>query len=115
MRALRRKSLWVDLRWVKFCCMATTASETKSIDVQQAASEAAAYFKRLYADHEIESLSLEEVELSEDGKYWMITLGYSFRGSKHVSIFGTPVTKYKVFKVNATSGRVVAMKIRKLE
>lgn len=51
--------------------------------------------------------SLEEVELSSDKIYWYVTLGYLknvFSGAK----------EYKEFKVDANTGDVLSMKIRKV-
>lgn len=73
---------------------------------------------------DFENLRLEEVELSEDNKYWLITLGYDIpRKSQNplIAIAGlTPqegkilTREYKIFKVNSETGKVEAMKIRKL-
>jgi hypothetical protein len=87
------------------------------IDARQAASAAAAYFKELYPN--VVSFSLEEVELSEDGSHWLITLSFEIPANPHLGNvlvqFQAPKTKFKVFKVDAKTGKVVAMKIRKLE
>lgn len=55
---------------------------------------------------ELQDVRLEEVELSEDKSYWLITLGYQP---------GTGIVRdreYKIFKVNATDSLVMSMKIR---
>lgn len=97
--------------------VATTTVKTPKVDVRAAASAAAAYFKELYPN--IAACNLEEVELSEDGTHWLITL--SFETSPTQSLgnvlnpFQPPKTKFKLFKVDARTGRVMAMKIRKLE
>jgi hypothetical protein len=86
------------------------------IDVRAAAQAAGAYFQDLYPN--VTSFSLEEVELSEDGNYWQITLSFeiSQKSGMLVSLpFQPPRTKFKVFKVDARTGKVLAMKIRKLE
>ena len=97
--------------------VATTASKKALIDVRAAANAAAAYFKELYPN--VTAFSLEEVELAEDGGHWLITLSFEIQPTSGlgnaVSRFQPPKTKYKVFKVHARTGRVVAMKIRKLE
>jgi len=90
--------------------------KTVRIDARQAASAAAAYFKELYPT--VISFSLEEVELSEDGSHWLITLSFDINtnpGLGALMAFQPPKTKFKVFKVDAKTGRVIAMKIRKLE
>ena len=102
--------------------MSTTLSapkKTERIDARTAASAAAAYFKELYPN--VISFSLEEVELSEDGSHWLITLSFEIPaglGSGFGSVMialQPPKTKFKVFKVDAKTGTVIAMKIRKLE
>jgi hypothetical protein len=78
-------------------------AETSRISAKQAANSARAYMKSLVpvaAD-----VSVEEAELSEDERFWLITLGYEF------APFGGP-KEYKVFKVDAQSGEVLSMKIR---
>lgn len=88
--------------------------ELKRIDVRQAALAAGEYFKTLYPG--VHSYSFEEVELSEDGKYWFITLSFDWTTkSNPLGIFQPPKTKFKVFKVNVKTGEVVSMKIRQLE
>ena len=100
--------------------MSTTMSAPKKsarIDARQAASAAAAYFKELYPN--VVSFSLEEVELSEDGSHWLITLSFEIPANPRLGgvlvQFQPPKTKFKVFKVEAKTGKVVAMNIRKLE
>ena len=60
-----------------------------------------------------DSLTLEEVELSEDEKHWLITLGFQeYRG---LTPFDQASQKYKLFTVDATTGQVRAMKMRLVE
>jgi hypothetical protein len=94
-----------------------TAPKKLKVDARMAASAAAAYFMGLYPS--AKSFSLEEVELAEDGNHWLITLSFeilaTLPSSNVVLPFQPPKTKFKVFKVDAKTGKVVAMKIRKLE
>jgi hypothetical protein len=76
------------------------------ITPKAAAESAARYFKDLFG--EPFGLALEEAEPSKDGRYWLITLGY------HPTIF-TSRRNYKLFTVDAETGKVVSMKIRRLE
>jgi len=110
----------------------TEVLEQPSIDARQASKAAIDYYLGLYTDltsnacvesNNQVSVSLEEVELSEDGKHWLITLGFKER----VDRVGLPAAfalstalnpyhnKYKVFKVDARTGKVVAMKMRSAE
>lgn len=89
------------------------------IDIKQAVSIAIEFMKSLYDKSEILDLRLEEVELSDDAQYWLITLGF-LRPSpaKHpfeaIAALGQPsyVRVYKVIKVNADTGDTMSMKIR---
>lgn len=85
------------------------------LDVKEATQRASEYFGRLYADQGslFTNVQLEEVELTDDGQYWLITLSYSPTTSLG-TILGNPVRKYKVFKIDAGTGDVKSMKIRNL-
>ena len=59
-------------------------------------------------------LQLEEVELSDDEKYWFITLSYPLPSP--VPLLNLPPKKdYKIFKIDSKTGQVRSMKIRKLD
>jgi hypothetical protein len=85
------------------------------ISAADAAYAAKEYFRALFPN--VHKFSLEEVELSEDGLYWMITLGYEIPKDllEASAFFQPPSTKFKVFKVNAQTGQVLSMKIRSLQ
>ncbi len=53
-------------------------------------------------------ISIEEIELSSDEKYWLITLG-------HPRTFFVPAKDYKKIKVDAETGEVISMKMRIVE
>jgi hypothetical protein len=96
------------------------------IEVKQAVSTAIDSLKNFYG--EPQDLLLEEVYRSEDGKYWLITLGFSVPGPsiQMPNIPGNPLLSistalnptrrlYKVFQVDAETGKFVSMKIREAE
>ena len=97
------------------------------IDVRKAAVSAAGYFADLYADQKYSDILLEEVEYDEDDNVWHITLGYSppetipedvrnqFSPLSPLSSFVTKDRKYKIFRIDAETGKVLSMKIRTLE
>lgn len=74
------------------------------LTARAAALRARQYFASLVGTGVL-GLSVEEVELSSDGKWWLITLGYFQRPVM-------TVRQYKQFRVHAESGGVVSMKIR---
>ncbi|HYR57820.1 MAG TPA: hypothetical protein VEO95_04290, partial [Chthoniobacteraceae bacterium] len=60
---------------------------------------------------------LEEIEEGDDGKCWLITLGYDIKRplSAHLNLFQPEVLReYKTFKIDNTTGKVASMKIRKV-
>lgn len=99
------------------------------IDVKTAVSAAYEYLKSLQGimATSAENWKLEEVEISDDRKFWLITLGFE-RPLKVPqkpldAILGSPLLSspnvkyqldYKLFKVNSETGEVEAMKIREV-
>jgi len=93
------------------------------IDVKQAVAIAIQYFLNLVGGESASDVLLEEVELSDDERFWHVTLSAVVPGPENV---GSPVNAlatalgaslprrrvYKVFKVDATGGTVKSMKMR---
>jgi len=84
------------------------------LDVREAAEKASEYFAGLYKDQGLANVQLEEVELTDDGKYWLITLSYPVPPEIAALNFNFK-RKYKVFRIDAKTGEVKSMKIRKVE
>ena len=84
------------------------------LDVKEAAQKASEYFAGLYKDQGLSNVQLEEVELTDDGKYWLITLSYPVPPEIAALNFNFK-RKYKVFRIDAKTGEVKSMKIRKVE
>lgn len=80
------------------------------------AKDAALKAKQYYQDvtDNYGDVQLEEIELSEDGKTWLITLGiYESTASTYLLSKGLAETvSYKIFTIDAYSGDVISMKIR---
>ena len=79
------------------------------IDVKKAVTAALAYAQELGRP----GATLEEVERSEDDRYWLVTLGFP-RRLNDLSVLGgiRYEPDYKVFKVDAETSEVLSMKIR---
>ncbi len=83
---------------------------------------AKAYLLDVYADSPPRDLRLEEIERSEDGRDWIITLGYQsfdfdpsdarLRTHTLLSTSLRVPRDLKVLRVNATNGEVYSMKNR---
>jgi hypothetical protein len=84
------------------------------LDVKEAAQRASEYFASLFPQELVSKARLEEVELTEDGQYWLITLGYP-TDEPGMFVFGVAKPwEYKQFRIEAATGKVVSMKIRKV-
>ena len=99
-----------------------TVMQEQEIDAKRAVQLAKDFARSLYETEKISRLGLEAVERTEDGKHWLITLGFSrpWMSSKQKSPLEEllhspkepqPAREYKVFRVDAQSGEVVGMKM----
>ncbi len=81
------------------------------IDARTASDKAIEYFKAFFPD--AKKVHLEEVELTDDKKYWLVTVGYDSDdlAAPTQLIIGRS-NKYKVFKVDADSAEILSMKLR---
>ncbi|MBE9063030.1 hypothetical protein [cf. Phormidesmis sp. LEGE 11477] len=95
------------------------------VDVTTAVKSASKYLKQVeqVMGSELENLRLEEVEKEEGTDHWLITLGYDARSAlpPASSLFNDPEDvnwkyerAYKLFRINAETGEVESMKIRKV-
>jgi hypothetical protein len=96
--------------------MATVAEKTK-IDVHQAVKTAIAFFEESFSVMPLKNVQLEEVDLTDDGKVWLITLGYDDPavqsvGSIEFMVRPRPLRKYKVVQIDANTGSGIAIKNR---
>jgi hypothetical protein len=87
------------------------------LPVKEAVQKANAYLSEVL-NIEPEKLLLEEVELSEDQQFWLVTLSFPVQyqlSSVAAVLGGTGVTRaYKIVKLQADSGVLVSIKIRKI-
>ncbi|MGE5655686.1 MAG: hypothetical protein ACM37W_03655 [Actinomycetota bacterium] len=93
--------------------------QSKRIDVRAAVSAVKDYCQAIQDLIRLSSndIRLEEVELSDDRKFWLITISFEGKtfaeehpmGSRYIN-----EREYKIFKVNAQTGEVESMKIREV-
>jgi len=83
------------------------------IDVKSATKAAISSFDHLY-DNRLErsKIQLEEVELTEDGKYWLVTLSYPIENA--IPGILQVRKEYKVLKLDAETGALQSMKVREV-
>ena len=94
------------------------------IDAKLAVEVARAYLRSIQdiLDTPLNNLRLEEVELSEDDQYWLITLGYDNPNKpkelSNLSLVSPQLARlareYKVFRIRSEDGEVKSMKIREV-
>ncbi|NJO66188.1 MAG: hypothetical protein HC832_00950 [Leptolyngbyaceae cyanobacterium RM1_405_57] len=93
------------------------------IDVKRAVIAATSYLQDMkdLMDVKLENLRLEEVELSEDEREWIITLGFDTPvrmnplGKLALGTSSLYQREYKLLKVDSETGEVKSMKIRSLQ
>ncbi|MDX2044707.1 MAG: hypothetical protein SF097_26085 [Acidobacteriota bacterium] len=86
------------------------------IDVKEAVSVAKKFMKELYdpLQSALDELALEEIDQTDDGRYWLVTLGFS-REKPIISMLSSTIQVervYKTVKVDKGTGEPVAMQIR---
>jgi len=94
------------------------ALKSQKIEAKQAIEIALGTFSEFYPQFTGANVMLEEIEESEDGKWWLITLGYDAKRalSPHHRMFQSETYRaYKTFKIDKASGKVAAMKIKSVE
>ncbi len=88
-------------------------SKAPPIDVKAAVKIATAYFDQLL-QHAYSDLAVEEVERSDDGRYWQVTLGYALTDPSFPSYLTNKSRDFKVITIDASSGEPTSMKVKKL-
>lgn len=84
------------------------------IDVTEATNKAREYLMAFFPD--ALKVQLEEVELTSDKAYWLITLSYEgVSNSVASSLLVGKSLRYKLFKLDAESGELISMKIRDIK
>ena len=91
----------------------TETENNNRIDAKQAAANAISYYEYITQDNRSEAL-IEEIELNDDDQ-WMITLSHR-DPNQNSMIYGAQGLnrKYKTFLIDAYTGEVESMKIKKI-
>ena len=92
------------------------------VNIKEAMDTARNKIKQVYGQ-EPTNLQVEEIEQSEDGKYWLITLGFNEPPplnpqnelQKLSFALRPPVRVYRVIKINLESGDFISMKMREAQ
>jgi hypothetical protein len=95
---------------------------TVSIDVKTAIRKAREYFLDVYEGVELPNFLLEEVQVSEDDRHWLITFGFdtdreAIVNPMALTLYGTQpkfVREYKTVRLDRVTGSAIDMVIRPL-
>ena len=92
-----------------------TTERSSDLPLEQAVRAAADYLNQVYKTSE--QGRVEEVELTDDDQYWLVTLSFILPEEERTASggafkFGRRQRNYKVFKIDRKSGEVRSMKIR---
>jgi hypothetical protein len=90
-----------------------TASNAPPVDVKAAVRIARTYFDQLL-QHPYSDLAVEEVERSDDGRYWQVTLGYTLADPSFPTFMTNKPRDFKLITIDANSGEPTSMKVKKL-
>ena len=84
------------------------------ISVKQATDNSVNFLKTI--DSSVEDILVEEVEFDTINQEWLITLSFSHLivPTRNLSSVFNEKTKYKIFRIDSLSGKVLSMKIRQL-
>jgi hypothetical protein len=82
------------------------------IGVQRAVAAARDFARDLLDDEKLAGITLEEVELSGDERFWLVTFGFPATTGRFSQFASALARDYKVFRVDAENGSVSSMKIR---
>lgn len=92
------------------------------LEVREAAKKARQYLSEVYDSGQVKDILVEEVQASEDHRYWVITLGFdrlveprdNLPGALQTLVGGAFKREYKMFEIDRSTGQVLSMKIRVL-
>lgn len=84
------------------------------MNVKEAAKKAAEYLKSFFP--EAGRIQLEEVDITDDDKYWNITLSYNDIETVDAGFISLGTKRfYKTFKIDTKNGEVRSMKIKTIK
>lgn len=85
------------------------------IDAREAVDKARVYFESVYQGSGLKEVLLEEIELIEEGKYWLVTFGFDWIPASGTSSIGPGERKHKAVTLDAGTGQLISMKIIKID
>jgi hypothetical protein len=94
----------------------TNQIQPESLDALGAAKVARAYLrsmKSMLGDSDIKNIRLEEIQVSEDDQFWLVTLGFDRVLDEDEALVPNQTRReYKLFEIDSSTRKVKSMKIR---
>ena len=84
------------------------------IDIKEAVSRARSDFDNVFEGCHVREVLLEEAELAEDGKYWLLIYSFDWQPSSGTASIGPGDRRYKKVKIDAETGMMLSIKDAKL-
>ncbi len=84
------------------------------IDIKQAVERGREDFEKIFEGGNVREVLLEQAELSEDGKYWMVIYSFDWQPTSGTASIGPGDRRYKVLQIDAESGIMISMKTAKI-
>lgn len=86
------------------------------IDIKEAVQKAIVFVGDVLQDDRAKSVLLEEIELSEDGKMWMITISLPTPSSPLAALKSVQIDArdYKAIQLDSSTGAIKSFRIRKI-
>jgi len=86
--------------------------EKPIVDLKDAAQKALDHFYHVCKDAAYQNVAIEEIEKSENGEFWNVTIGYDAPTTDSVYSLSATARRFKILKVDILTEEVVSMKIR---
>jgi hypothetical protein len=88
------------------------------IDVKEAVQKALLFVREVMQDSRANSVLLEEIELSDDGSEWLVTISVPSPKAAGIGSLMSggqaEARDYKLIRINASTGNAESLKIRDL-
>lgn len=80
------------------------------IDAQEAVAISRKNFETFYKSQSVAEVLLEELDLSDDEKFWLVTYSFDWQPTSGTSSIGPGDRRYKVIKLARETGSMLSMK-----
>ncbi|MCB1052097.1 MAG: hypothetical protein H6510_14595 [Acidobacteria bacterium] len=80
------------------------------LTIQEAVEKARLCFREVYQKDSIAEILLKEVALSDDSKYWLVSLSFDWQPKSGTSSLGPGSRRHKQVRLDAETGQMLSIK-----